>query len=80
MRDDRDYKLDISSLPVNGTGNETREARPFLMVLFKCCGVYQRIYRDNDGEGYSGRCPKCAKAVRFQVGEGGTDSRAFVVE
>jgi hypothetical protein len=53
--------------------------RPFLSVLFACCSVYQRIYRNAEGTAYCGRCPKCGKPVRFAVGQGGTDARQFVV-
>ncbi len=84
MKDPRDYKLDIAG--VSNDDDATRRfagsgsSRPFVSVLFKCCGVYQRIYRSSDGTHYSGRCPRCARPVRFVVGEGGTDVRAFVVE
>ncbi len=78
MSDPRDYKLDIS-------GTETPESlapagpRPFLQVNFACCGAYQRIYRSRDGQSYQGRCPRCGKPVKFVVGKGGTDARAFIV-
>lgn len=78
--DPRDYKLDISSLSEGDTSAEpTPSGRPFLSVLFDCCGVYQRIYRDASGRAYQGRCPKCGHPVHFQVGEGGTTARAFRV-
>ena len=80
MSDPRDYKLDLSSMPKQTEESAPRDARPFLMVRFACCGVYQRIYRSSDGLRYEGHCPKCARAVKFRVGVGGTDSRAFVVE
>ena len=77
MRDDRDYKLDLSTNnQQTGTGN----ARPFLSVHFACCNVYCRIYRNLDGTRYEGRCPRCAKPITFAIGEGGTDSRSFVVK
>jgi PHP family Zn ribbon phosphoesterase len=56
-----------------------KKGRPFLSVQFACCSVYQRIYRSADGKSYNGRCPRCGKPVKFTVGEGGTDSRAFIV-
>ena len=78
--DPRDYKLDLSTAPsqpeLSAHGNI---GRPFLSVHFACCGVYTRIYRDPTDTEYRGRCPKCGKAVRFVVGEGGTTSRTFVV-
>ena len=78
--DPRDYKLDLTSLPKNADDSPKIPSRPFIGVHFKCCGVYQRIYRSNDGKRYEGRCPRCAKQVRFLVGQGGTDDRYFVVE
>jgi hypothetical protein len=56
-----------------------QKGRPFLSVTFACCSVYTRIYRSADGTHYAGRCPKCGKAVKFTVGEGGTSHRAFIV-
>lgn len=81
MSDPRDYKLDLSSLPAKASEEKpSPQSKPFLMVHFACCGAYQRIYRSADGLRYEGHCPKCARPVKFRVGEGGTDSRAFVVE
>lgn len=75
MADSRDYKLDLSG----SSGANAASSRPFLSVQFACCGVYQRIYRSADGKSYQGRCPRCTKPVKFVVGDGGTDSRAFIV-
>jgi hypothetical protein len=82
MADPRDYKLDIASLADRDAtqSNATGASRPFLSVKFACCNVYCRIYRNNDGSRYEGRCPRCGQPVRFVVGQGGTDSRFFVVE
>lgn len=79
MTDPRDYKLDLSTQSQEKSGEAQPRSRPFLMVHFKCCGVYQRIYRTRDGTRYEGHCPKCARPVRFKVGEGGTDARTFEV-
>ena len=91
MRDDRDYKLELSSAaaaasPVGTTNTaavspagRAHPPRPFLNVHFACCNVYLRVYKSADGAAYRGRCPKCGKAVTFAVGEGGTDSRFFRV-
>ncbi len=79
--DPRDYSVELSGAPaVPGSGVPAPAAgRPFLSVHFACCGVYQRIYRAANSDEYRGRCPKCTKAVRFVVGDGGTSSRTFVV-
>lgn len=53
--------------------------RPYLRVLFECCSIYQRIYRDPSGKSYTGRCPRCLKPVRFLVGKNGTACRDFAV-
>jgi hypothetical protein len=85
MRDDRDYKIDLSSTQGGGGAaarpgaNGATGARPFISVHFACCNVYLRIYRSPDGTAYRGRCPKCGKPVHFAVGHGGTESRTFRV-
>jgi hypothetical protein len=83
--DPRDYKLDLSNAAratLSGGASvqgPAQTGRPYLSVHFACCGVYQRIYRDADGQQYQGRCPRCARSVRFPVGPGGTSSRCFTV-
>lgn len=77
--DERDYKLDISSLDSGQAPAEPAPPRPFLSVLFECCGVYQRIYRDADGGAYRARCPRCGTPVHFTVGQNGTTARFFRV-
>ena len=57
------------------TGNKFN----FLGVMFNCCSVYTRIYKNKDGTAYVGRCPRCLKSVRIPVGEGGTSERFFNV-
>ena len=56
--------------------NNTQK-RQFLGIWFDCCHVYGRIYKTKDGKMYTGRCPKCLRPVRVQVGEGGTNQRFF---
>ena len=53
--------------------------RPFLQVLFACCQVYQRVYRNPNKPEYSGRCPRCLRSVHFRVGPEGTEARVFEV-
>ena len=51
--------------------------RKWLGVMYKCCGVYGRMYQDEAGARYSGRCPRCLAEVSAKVGEGGTSRRFF---
>ncbi len=79
MRDDRDYKLDIGSLGQQAPqGDASPGSRPYLSILFACCHVYQRVYRDAAGQYYVGRCPRCGRQIQFRVGQGGTSQRFFV--
>ena len=80
MSDQRDYKVELSTATGNPpTAGGGLSPRPFLSVHFACCNVYQRVYRDAEGKAYRGRCPRCAQAVTFAVGEGGTSARSFIV-
>ena len=67
--------LDLSTDEADA--DQPASPRPFLGVKFECCGVYARVYKTRDGDAYEGRCPKCVRPIRFEVGEGGTASRFF---
>jgi hypothetical protein len=60
--------------------DKARPRRPFLGVLFECCHLYGRIYRNKEETAYEGSCPRCGKKVAVKIGEGGTDSRFFVAQ
>jgi len=86
MGDRRDI-VDISFLPNETPGRDdarvsegTGVSRPWLGVLFDCCGVYARIHRTRDGRSYAGHCPKCNNSVRVGIGRGGTSHRMFRAE
>jgi hypothetical protein len=76
MSGSSDDKLDVTA---GSTQAGSFKGRPFISVTFACCSVYQRIYRNAEGTAYIGRCPRCARSVRFDVGPGGTSERNFVV-
>lgn len=49
--------------------------RPFIGVLFRCCRVYTRVYLNQAGTKYEGRCPKCAARLSIAIKPGGSKSR-----
>lgn len=57
--------------------NSKHEKRQFLGIMFECCNVYGRIYKNKEGTFYVGRCPKCMRSVKVKVGEGGSSNRFF---
>lgn len=78
MADPRDYIVSINGQEETDRSG-TADTRPFLSVLFACCAIYLRIYRNAAGTAYEGRCPRCGKVARFVVGPQGTGQRSFIV-
>jgi hypothetical protein len=61
-----------------GSGEVTAPAnRPYIGILFECCGVYARVYRRREENRYHGRCPKCLATVEVHVGPDGVTTRLF---
>lgn len=93
VTEEPDYILDIGSQtprptnrsprtaevpqPNGGSARSGPVARPYLSVLFECCHLYQRIYKNKAGTAYEGRCPRCLKQVRIPIGQQGTSDRFF---
>ena len=91
-----DYIVDIPGLksgPADAAGRQgangsasgggdgsSMEGRPWIAIYWKCCKAYGRVYRNRAATAYEGRCPKCLKAVKASVGEGGVESRFFNAE
>jgi hypothetical protein len=77
MSDGRD-RVEIAGVQTPAEA-KAGERRAYLSVHFACCQVFQRIYRSADGKAYRGRCPRCLRTIEFVVGDGGSESRTFVV-
>ena len=56
---------------------ENKKNLNFLGIMFECCNVYGRIYKNKEGTYYHGRCPRCMKEIKIKIGEGGTNNRFF---
>lgn len=56
---------------------EQNEEKKYLGIMFECCNVYARIYKNKEGTAYVGRCPKCMRSVNVKIGDGGTNTRFF---
>jgi len=76
-----DYHVEISGIE-EGEPSDGRAGgpRPWLGIRFDCCGVYQRVYRNESDTAYVGRCPRCLAVVRIHVGPSGTPQRFFRAE
>jgi hypothetical protein len=72
--------LDVYDIPSDSDvpgGASPGGYRPYISVLFECCGVYARVYRRPEQRYYHGRCPKCLRTVHVRVGPEGTSARFF---
>lgn len=83
-----DLTSDVASSPPRGAGqggdlqasvgqSRAGDSRKFVGVRFECCAIYTRVYVNREGTAYEGRCPRCARAVRLEIGPGGSDARFF---
>ena len=52
--------------------------RKFLGILFECCHVYGRIYKNAAGTAYEGVCPRCQRRLSVRIGPEGTQRRIFI--
>ncbi|MBQ8847889.1 MAG: hypothetical protein IJ003_03000 [Candidatus Gastranaerophilales bacterium] len=49
----------------------------FLGIMFECCNVYGRIYKNKEGTHYEGKCPRCLRTIKIPIGKNGTNQRFF---
>jgi len=56
---------------------EEKKQSNYLGIMFNCCNIYGRIYKNKDKTAYVGHCPKCMRSLRVKIGEGGTNTRFF---
>lgn len=60
--------------------DKVKKQSNFLGIMFNCCKVYGRIYKNKDGTAYVGRCPRCMRPIKVPIGKGGTNARFFNAE
>lgn len=71
--------LDLASKPESSGADDGGPPahRRFVGIRFACCGVYARVYVNARETAYEGRCPRCYRSVRINIGPHGTDARFF---
>ncbi len=77
---DKGQHLDLSSGDEFSSAQQagsSAAAGQFLGVHFQCCDVYVRVYPNAERTAYQGNCPRCARPVKFLIGEEGTCARFF---
>jgi hypothetical protein len=72
-----DEPNDLAEADPDAPGGVLPVGRKWLGVLFECCDVYYRIYRNAAGNAYEGRCPRCGLHLRIPISPDGTDARFF---
>ncbi|MBN2801902.1 MAG: hypothetical protein JXR91_02290 [Deltaproteobacteria bacterium] len=60
----------------NSSDNKNQK-KEFLGIMFECCHVYGRIYKNKIGNAYNGYCPKCMRPIKIKIENGGTSNRFF---
>lgn len=56
----------------------TLKQKKFLGVRFASCMCYGRLYMNDRGDAYVGRCPRCNTSYVIRIGASGTNDRMFV--
>ena len=73
--------IQIEVQDVEDDTNEQQSAqRKFIGIWFECCHTYGRLYKNKEGNLYTGRCPKCLRMAQIRVdstSEKATNRRFF---
>ena len=77
MIDVYDDGSEINKFSSEDEEEKAPKKREYLDIMFDCCNVYSRIYKNKEGTAYVGKCPKCFRTVTIKVGKGGTNQRFF---
>ena len=81
MGDESDRHLDVADGDEleegPGGGSSSLRGRPWVGIVFECCTVYSRVYRNRPGTAYIGWCPQCGRRIRISIGTDGTNARFF---
>lgn len=65
----------------DGSGKPGKQPKAFLGVKLSCAdNRYVRIYKNEEGTAYAGRCPACLREVRIGIGSHGTNARFFMYD
>ena len=56
------------------------KGKKFLGVRFTSCQCYGRLYMNDEGTAYVGRCPRCGTPFHVRIGANGTSSRMFMAQ
>lgn len=66
---------------MNREGKNIRSSgpeRPYIGIMFRCCNVYTRIYKNRRGDAYVGWCPKCGGRIDVRIAPYGSEERFFI--
>ncbi|MFA5865931.1 MAG: hypothetical protein WC975_14760 [Phycisphaerae bacterium] len=79
MSDEPDYILELGGYrqPRESAEQSDREGRAYISVLFECCNVYSRVYKNTQRTAYVGWCPKCARKIQVRIAADGVNCRFF---
>jgi len=80
---DPDYIVEIEGItqpdsePEKSSQHTLLRGRRWLAILWRCCSVYSRAYRNRAATAYEGVCPRCGRVLHVPIGPEGTKSRFF---